>query len=41
MQNVKRLNVQNNNKNESDVIKADKAIELLRFNVKLFLFKNY
>ena len=38
MQNDKKLNIQNNNKNESDSVKADKAIELLRFNVNITLF---
>jgi hypothetical protein len=33
MQNVKKQNVQANNKRESDAMKADKAIELMRFNV--------
>jgi hypothetical protein len=33
MQNIKKQNVQVNNKRESDVMKADKAIELMRFNV--------
>ena len=38
MQNDTKLNIQNNNKNESDSVKADKAIELLRFNVNISLF---
>lgn len=33
MQNVKKQNNQANNKRDSDVMKADKAIELMRFNV--------
>ncbi len=33
MQNVKKQNNQANNKRDSDAMKADKAIELMRFNV--------
>ena len=33
MNNVKKQNPQINNKKESDSIKADKAIELMRYNV--------
>jgi len=33
MQNVKKQNIQANNKRDSDAMKADKAIELMRFNV--------
>lgn len=35
MQNVKKQNNQANNKRDSDVMKADKAIELMRFNVSI------
>lgn len=40
MQNVKRQNVQVNNKKESDDIKADKAIELMRYNVNIYIYNN-
>jgi len=40
MQNI-RQNVQGNiKKNESDSIKADKAIELMRYNVNIFIYNN-
>ena len=38
MQNVKKQNVQANNKRESDAMKADKAIELMRFNVIINIY---
>ena len=38
MQNVKKQNVQTNNKRESDSMKADKAIELMRFNVIINIY---
>jgi hypothetical protein len=38
MQNVKKQNVQVNNKRESDAMKADKAIELMRFNVIINIY---
>ena len=38
MQNVKKQNVQINNKRESDAMKADKAIELMRFNVIINIY---
>ena len=37
MQNIKRQNDQANSKKESDAIKAEKAIELMRFNVNIFI----
>ena len=37
MQNVKRQNNQVINKKESDALKADKAIELMRYNVNIFI----
>jgi hypothetical protein len=37
MQNVKRQNNQVNNKKENDSLKADKAIELMRYNVNIFI----
>jgi hypothetical protein len=38
MQNAKKQNVQANNKRESDAMKADKAIELMRFNVIINIY---
>ena len=37
MQNVKRQNNQVNNKKENESLKADKAIELMRYNVNIFI----
>jgi hypothetical protein len=37
MQDVKRQNNQVNNKKENDSLKADKAIELMRYNVNIFI----
>ena len=38
MNNVKKQNPQANNKKESDAIKADKAIELMRYNVCKYIY---
>ena len=38
MQNLKKQNNQVNSKKETDAIKADKAIELLRYNVKILIY---
>jgi hypothetical protein len=38
MQNVKRQNNQVNNKKENDSLKADKAIELMRYNVSKYCY---
>ena len=37
MNNAKKQNPQVNNKKESDAVKADKAIELMRYNVNIFI----
>jgi hypothetical protein len=37
MQNLNRQIGQGNIKKESDAVKADKAIELMRFNVSIFI----
>ena len=37
MQNIKKQIGQGNIKKESDAIKADKAIELMRYNVSIFV----
>ena len=33
-------NAQGNIKKESDALKADKAIELMRYNVNIFIYNN-
>ena len=38
MNNAKKQNPQVNNKKESDAVKADKAIELMRYNVSKYYY---